>query len=121
MEYPKINTLFKRDENNIIIPSEYTLSEFEYLKYCPFECTEKIDGCLAWNTRIQMADGSVKLIKNVQEGDIILGYDTESNRGVLQIPVLKVTKRSAKGTWVKIKATHQGINLGKLYLTKRIK
>lgn len=44
MEYPKINTLFKRDENNIIIPSEYTLSEFEYLKYCPFECTEKIDG-----------------------------------------------------------------------------
>lgn len=28
MEYPKINTLFKRDENNIIIPSEYTLSDF---------------------------------------------------------------------------------------------
>ena len=44
MEYPKINTLFKRDENSIIIPSEYTLPEFEYLKYCPFECTEKIDG-----------------------------------------------------------------------------
>lgn len=50
MEYPKINTLFKRDENNIIIPSEYTLSEFEYLKYCPFECTEKIDGT---NIRIE--------------------------------------------------------------------
>ena len=33
MEYPKINTLFKRDENNIIIPSEYTLSEFEYTDF----------------------------------------------------------------------------------------
>lgn len=50
MEYPKINTLFKRDENSIIIPSEYTLPEFEYLKYCPFECTEKIDGT---NIRIE--------------------------------------------------------------------
>ena len=50
MEYPKINTLFKRDENNIIIPLEYTLPEFEYLKYCLFECTEKIDGT---NIRIE--------------------------------------------------------------------
>ena len=30
MEYQKINTLFKRDTNNIIIPEEYTLEEFVY-------------------------------------------------------------------------------------------
>lgn len=44
MEYPKINTLFKRDENNIIMPSEFTIPEFNYLQNNIFECTEKIDG-----------------------------------------------------------------------------
>ena len=37
MEYQKINTLFKRDANNIIIPTEYTLEEFEYLNNNIFE------------------------------------------------------------------------------------
>ena len=44
MNYPKINTLFKRDENNIIIPDQFTIEEFEYLKNLKWECTEKIDG-----------------------------------------------------------------------------
>lgn len=52
MEYQKINTLFKRDEKNIIIPSEFTLPEFEYLKYNKWECTEKIDGT---NIRIELS------------------------------------------------------------------
>lgn len=43
-DYQKINTLFKRDEKNVIIPTEMTLPEFEYLKDCKWECTEKIDG-----------------------------------------------------------------------------
>lgn len=44
MEYPKINTLFKRDDRNIIIPTQYTCEEFKYLKDVPWECSEKIDG-----------------------------------------------------------------------------
>jgi hypothetical protein len=51
MEYPKINTLFKRDADNIIIPSQFTQPEFEYLKDNKFECTEKIDGT---NIRIEI-------------------------------------------------------------------
>ena len=51
MEYQKINSLFKRDANNIIIPSQFTLPEFEYLKDTKFECTEKIDGT---NMRIEI-------------------------------------------------------------------
>lgn len=43
-EYQKINTLFLRDENNIIIPEMLTCPEFRYLANCPWECTEKIDG-----------------------------------------------------------------------------
>ena len=44
MEYQKINTLFKRDSKNIIIPSQYTCEEFNYLKNNLWECTEKVDG-----------------------------------------------------------------------------
>ena len=44
MEYQKINTLFKRDGKNVIIPSQYTCEEFSYLKDCLWECTEKVDG-----------------------------------------------------------------------------
>lgn len=44
MDYPKIQTLFKRDENGKIIRDRYTLEEFHYLKNNYWECTEKIDG-----------------------------------------------------------------------------
>lgn len=44
MQYPKIQTLFKRDEKNIIIPDDYTLEEFKALRNMQWECTEKIDG-----------------------------------------------------------------------------
>lgn len=43
-DYQKINTLFLRDENNIIISDTFTCPEFSYLKNCLWECTEKIDG-----------------------------------------------------------------------------
>lgn len=57
MEYQKIQTLFKRDDNNIIIPSEFTLEEFEYLKDCKWECTGKIDGT---NMRIEIINGYIE-------------------------------------------------------------
>jgi RNA ligase len=43
-EYPKIQTAFKRDERNIIIPGDWTLPEFAYLADLPWIWTEKIDG-----------------------------------------------------------------------------
>lgn len=48
--YQKINTIFKRDQNpgkfhNCIMPEQgFTQPEFEFLRGCKFECTEKIDG-----------------------------------------------------------------------------
>jgi ATP-dependent RNA circularization protein (DNA/RNA ligase family) len=51
MEYPKIQTVFKRDANNIIIPTEFTRPEFEWLKDCKFRAEEKIDGT---NIRIEL-------------------------------------------------------------------
>lgn len=59
MQYPKIQTVFLRDEKNIIIPQKYTTPEIDYLKNNIFEYTEKIDGT---NIRIEIngTDVSIK-------------------------------------------------------------
>ena len=51
MEYQKINTVFMRDMNNIIIPTMYSKPEFKYLENALFEATEKIDGT---NVRVEI-------------------------------------------------------------------
>ena len=56
-EYQKINTLFMRDDKNIIIPHLFTLPEYEYLKNNIWECTEKIDGT---NIRIEIDGKSIE-------------------------------------------------------------
>ena len=43
-EYQKIQTVFKRDERNVIIPYDWTLPEFEYLADKAWRWTEKVDG-----------------------------------------------------------------------------
>lgn len=43
--YQKIQTVFKRDEKNVIMPyDELTQPEFEFLRTLPWRCEEKIDG-----------------------------------------------------------------------------
>lgn len=54
MEYQKIQTIFKRDAKNVIIPTEFTLPEYEWLKNCKFSATEKIDGT---NMRVEIESG----------------------------------------------------------------
>lgn len=56
-DYPKINTLYMRDENKLIIQSQYTKEEFHFLKYNLWECTEKIDGT---NIHIDYIGGEVR-------------------------------------------------------------
>ena len=65
--YQKIQTVFKRDEKNVIMPyDELTQPEFEFLRSLPWRCEEKIDGT---NIRLEVermaviddADGTTKL------------------------------------------------------------
>lgn len=50
--YQKINTIFFRDNNNVIMPyAGFVQPEFEYLRNCKWEATEKIDGT---NMRIEV-------------------------------------------------------------------
>jgi len=50
--YQKIQTVFKRDEKNVIMPfAELTQPEFDFLRDKPWRCEEKIDGT---NIRIEV-------------------------------------------------------------------
>lgn len=71
--YQKIDTIFKRDINNIIMPFDGFVSpELEYLRGCKFDAEEKIDGT---NTRIEVVrkiEYDVDLNGNV---DAEINYD----------------------------------------------
>ena len=55
--YQKINTIFMRDANNVIMPYErFTEPEFEYLRHNKWEASEKIDGT---NMRIEVTKEEV--------------------------------------------------------------
>lgn len=60
MEYHKINTLYKRDSNNLIIVGDYSEPEYRLLANLKWEATEKVDGM---NTRIMLIpeDGKYRL------------------------------------------------------------
>ena len=73
-EYQKIQTLFKRDERNIIIPDQFTYPEFEVLKDLKWECTEKIDGT---NIRIELASS-----ENPEDG-IIMSFKGRTDKAVI--------------------------------------
>ena len=73
-EYQKIQTLFKRDERNIIIPDQFTYPEFEVLKDLKWECTEKIDGT---NIRIELASSG-----NHEDG-IIMSFKGRTDKAVI--------------------------------------
>lgn len=73
-EYQKIQTLFKRDERNIIIPDQFTYPEFEILKDLKWECTEKIDGT---NIRIELESSG-----NPEDG-IIMSFKGRTDKAVI--------------------------------------
>ena len=51
-EYPKIQSLFKRDKSKKIVIGDYSIPEFKYLENNIWEFTEKINGtniCIKWD------------------------------------------------------------------------
>lgn len=55
--YQKIDTIFKRDAKNIIMPyDEFVKPEFEYLRNVKWRAEEKIDGT---NMRIEVTSSPV--------------------------------------------------------------
>ena len=65
-KYPKIDTLWKRDEKtHLIVEGDYSRAEFPNIKY--WEVSEKIDGT---NTRIRWKDGKREVAGRTLEATI---------------------------------------------------
>lgn len=67
LEYPKINTLWKRDERGVIVLGDYATPELEYLARNNWLWTEKVDGT---NIRIHFARASVSIGGRTDNADI---------------------------------------------------
>lgn len=77
IEYPKINSIYKRDDKGKFIVGDYSQPEFEYLSGNLWEATEKIDGTnirIMWNQETVAFGGKTNnaqipthLIKRLQE------------------------------------------------------
>lgn len=85
-EYQKIQTLFKRDEKNIIIPSMFTLPEFAYLKDCKWEATEKIDGT---NMRVELVP---HIDENGEPVDIQMEFKGRTDKAEIPAHLLEKMK-----------------------------
>ena len=71
--YQKIQTVFKRDEKNVIMPyDELTQPEFEFLRSLPWRCEEKIDG-----TNIRLEVRSVIIIE--KDGMLMPAFSGEDD------------------------------------------
>ena len=96
-KYPKINSLFKRDEKtHKFIENEWTCDEFEYLKDNQWYFTEKVDGT---NIRIHW-EPSTKV--DTVEDVLMIGGRTDN----AQIPVFLLEKLNEIFTVEKMKEAY---------------
>ena len=62
---------------------------------------EKIHGCVTSQTRIRMADGRSKHIRDIQPGESVVGVDKQGN--LVPTKVIKVFQNGPTADWLKIK------------------
>ncbi len=80
---------------------EHYRNYFEFLpEGTPVRVTEKIHGCVVSHTRIRMADGSSKYIRNIKPGDMVAGFQDDK---IVPSRVLKVWQNGPTDDWLKIK------------------
>ncbi len=72
--------------------------------------TEKIHGCLSYNTNVTMADGSVKRIMNVKQGDFVLGLNGTGH--VVPTKVLNVFDNGKAQEWMTMRGTRRSAGRG---------
>lgn len=63
--------------------------------------TEKIHGCLTFDTKIMLVNGEEKEICNIEEGDLVVSW-SENEGKFIEKPVLKKIKQSSCDNWIKL-------------------
>ena len=90
--YQKINTIFKRDENNIIMPhEEFSVPELNWLRNCKFDATEKIDGT---NIRIEVTPEKFYICPDVYVDVFSVEYKGKTDNAQIPAHLLKHLKET---------------------------
>lgn len=90
--YQKINTIFKRDENNIIMPhEEFSVPELNWLRNCKFDATEKIDGT---NIRIEVIPEKFYICPDVYADVFSVEYKGKTDNAQIPAHLLKHLKET---------------------------
>ena len=85
--YQKINTIFKRDENNIIMPdAEFSVPELNWLRNCKFDASEKIDGT---NIRIEVTPEKFYICPDVYADIFSVTYKGKTDNAQIPAHLLK--------------------------------
>lgn len=117
VEYNKIETVYCRDEKTKkLVIGEFTNPTIEFCKDLPWVFTEKVDGCLCGKTRVIMADGKSKPISQIKEGELVIGYDVDTNEWKT-VPVLASQHKPIDGEWIKITTTRKNMCSGNSFGT----
>lgn len=119
VEYNKIETVYRRDEKTKkLVVGEFNNPTLEFCKDLPWTFTEKVDGCLCGKTRVVMADGKSKPISQIKEGELVIGYDINTNEWKI-VPVLASQRKPEDGEWIKITTTRKNMGSGNSFGTIR--
>lgn len=78
-------------------------------------CTEKRHGCVTFDTKISISDGSRKRISEIKVGDEILG--AESDGRVVPTKVVNTFDNGKAEEWLKIKGDRTGAGRGSSFFT----
>lgn len=87
-EYNKIQTIFKRDERNVIIPGDFTLPEFSTLKDLKWNCTEKVDGT-NMSVHIIPGFGTIDMETGIVENEYKVEYHGKTANAQIPSHLLK--------------------------------
>lgn len=79
--------------------------------------SRKLNGCFYKDTKITMADGSVKKIKDIVPGDIVMSFDEKTHK-ISPQKVLNTFRNGLKpkSEWIKI-ISHKNFNSNKIHVT----
>lgn len=95
IEYCKIHTLFKRDENLRIIEGEWSLPEIQYLAGSKWQLTEKVDG---QNIRVQYKDGVVTIGGRTKDAEFRDDFAQAMNSKFQDESMLQALQKVSKGS-----------------------
>ena len=120
-EYHKIETLFKRDIEGTkkLILNEFRDPAIEFIKELDWQWTEKVDGCLRWDTKLLQTNGEKITIKEIVDKKLpveIYGFDGDN---IVPTKVVGWHMNGLTDKWFVIKYDRRGLGVkgGNYYRT----